>query len=289
MRGRAQQRGYLLVAAVILIVVVALLAAALSSMLAGNVGTTVNNLGSMQVFYEAESGIEYGRRNLAQDLEWYRTASDPVTLPAQTLGAGGFTVVKSVPATMLTAASGTIAGTLRVYTTARFPTAGFLQIEDDVSIGSGEFVQYSGVTANTFNVIARSVVIGGVPSVIPPVISHGRSSRVYPVTTLATALAANCTALASINVAAHSKFLGAGTIDIEGEELRYGSSSTSGGTLTLSGVLRCQNTTLAAAHAVGAPVTPILVDNLGVDFEAEMVSTGTLGGDSRVSRLTVQR
>ena len=111
----------------------------------------------------------------------------------------------------------------------------------------------------------------------------------YPVTTLSTALPANCTTVASINLAAHPKFLGAGTIDIEGEELLYSGSSTSGGTLTVTGVLRCQNGTLAAAHAAGAFVTPMLVDGTPVDYEAEVISTGTLGNSQRFSRRSVQR
>ena len=62
MQQRAYQRGYLLVAAIVLIVVVAFLAVALSTMLASNVNTTVNNLGSMQGVYQAEGGLEYEQR-----------------------------------------------------------------------------------------------------------------------------------------------------------------------------------------------------------------------------------
>ena len=280
MQQRAHQRGYLMVAAVILIVIVASLAVFLSTMLASNVSTTVNNMGSMQALYEAESGLEYGQRQLAVDLDWYRNSADPVNLPAQTLGAGGFTVSISVPVTELRTRTTLGTGSINVYTTGRYPTAGRLQIEDDTA-GTGEIVEYSSTTANTFNVTVR-----GVSGTIA---SHARGSRVYPVTTLSTALPANCTTVASINLAAHPKFLGAGTIDIQGEELLYSGSSTSGGTLTLTGVLRCQNGTLAAAHAAGAFVTPMLVDSAPVDYEAEVISTGTLGNDQRISRRSVQR
>lgn len=285
MQRRVDQRGFLMVGAVILIVIVAFLAVALSTMLASNVSTTVNNLGSMQALYEAESGLEYGQRQLAVDLDWYRSSADPVIYPAQTLAAGSFTTSVSFPATMLRTrvdASGT---TLRVYTTQRFPVSGYLQIEDDITVDA-EYVSYNGVTANTFNVTARGVTIGGVPSGVT--VERLRGSRVYPVTQLRTALPNNCTTLASMNLDAHTKFLSAGTLDIEGEEIQYSGSSTSGATMTLTGVLRCQNG-ITAAHGIGVPVTPILVDGAPVDYEAEVISTGTLGNDQRFSRRSVQR
>lgn len=287
MQQRSHQRGYLMVAAVILIVIVAFLAVALSTMLASNVSTTVNNLGSMQALYEAESGLEYGQRQLAVDLEWYRNSADPVNYPVQTLATGSFTTSVSFPATMLrTRIPGALPGIIRVYTTARFPASGYLQIEDDIT-GNAEYVSYNGVTADTFNVTARDQTIGGVPSGATG--ARLRGSRVYPVTQLSTALPNNCTTLASMNLDAHTKFLSAGTLDIEGEEIQYSGSSTSGATMTLTGVLRCQNGTAAAAHAVSVPVTPILVDGTGVDFEAEVFSTGALGNDQRFSRRSVQR
>ena len=288
MQQRSHQRGYLMVAAVILIVIVAFLAVALSTMLASNVNTTVNNLGSMQALYEAESGLEYGQRQLAVDLEWYRNSADPVIYPAQTLAAGSFTTSVSLPATLLRTRipTGATTGTIRVHTTARFPVSGYLQIDDDIT-GNAEYVSYNGVTANTFNVTARGVTIGGIPS--GATAERLRGIRVYPVTQLRTALPNNCTALASMNLDAHTKFLGAGTLDIEGEEILYRGSSTSGGTMTLTGVLRCQNGTLAASHGVGVPVTPMLWDSSGVDYEAEVVSTGTQGSDQRFSRRSVQR
>lgn len=290
MQQRVDQRGFLMVGAVILIVIVAFLVVFLSTMLASNVSTTVNNLGSMQALYEAESGLEYGQRQLAVDLDWYRNPADPVNYPVQTLVTGSFTTSVSFPATMLrTRIPDTAPGTIRVYTTARFPNSGYLQIEDDISAsGNAEYVQYFGITANTFTVTARNVTIGGVVSVSGALVRE-RGSRVYPVTQLSTALPNNCTTLASMNLDAHTKFLSAGTLDIEGEEIQYSGSSTSGATMTLIGVLRCQNGTAAAAHAVSVPVTPILVDGTPVDFEAEVISTGTLGNDQRFSRRSVQR
>ncbi len=285
--GPQRQGGYLLVAAVVLIVLVAAMSVAVSGWLAGNVGTSVNNLGSMQALYQAESGIEYGQRSLALDLDWYRATADPIALPAQALGAGGFTVSVSLPATLLRTRVPTATSTspVRVYSTARFPSAGYLQIKDDIG-ADAEFVYYGGISGDTFTGIVRNRSIGGVTGTAG---AHERGSRVYPVTQLRTALAATCTALASIDVDAHSKFLGGGTIDIEGEELRYTGSRPSGGTLTLTGVERCQNGTVPAAHAIGAPVTPLLVDGTDVDYEAEVVATGTVGNDRRIARRTVQR
>ena len=293
MSRRADQRGFLMVGVVILIVVVAFLVVSLSSMLSSNVHTTVNNLGSMQALYEAESGLEYGQRQLAVDLDWYRSTVDPVVYPTQTLADGNFATTVTLPATMLRTRIPTAGSTaaLNVFTTGRFPDAGFLQIEDDISAsGAGEYVQYVSKTATTFVLAGagRNVTIGGVVSASGAQ-PHERASRVYPVTQLRTALPNNCTALASINLDANTKFLGAGTLDIEGEEFLYRGSSTSGGTMTLTSVLRCQNGTLSASHGIGVPVTPILWDNSGVDFEAEVFSTGTQGNAQRFSRRSVQR
>lgn len=289
--GPQHQGGYLLVAAVVLIVLVAAMSVAVSGWLAGNVGTSVNNLGSMQALYQAESGIEYGQRNLALNLDWYRSTIDPISLPAQALGAGSFTVSTALPATLVRTRVTAAANAIRVYTVERFPDSGYLLIEEDLGLGgNAEFVQYSGrdTANNVFTGVTRDRTIGGIKGQ-DGAVAHERGSRVYPVTQLRTALAANCTALASIDVDAHSKFLGGGTIDIEGEELRYTGSRTSGGTLTLTGVERCQNGTAAAAHAIGAPVTPLLVDGTDVDYEAEVVATGTVGNDRRIARRTVQR
>jgi hypothetical protein len=88
---------------------------------------------------------------------------------------------------------------------------------------------------------------------------------------------------------AHSKFLDAGTLDIEGEEFSYAGSSTSGGNLVLTGVQRCQNGTASAGHNVGVPVTPMLVDGVLPDAEAEISSTGTVDNAVRAERKTLQR
>ncbi len=105
-------------------------------------------------------------------------------------------------------------------------------------------------------------------------------------------MAASCAPLASIQVDANSKFLSAGTLDIEGEEIAYTGSSLSGGTMTLTGITRCLDTATAAtpaAHAIGQPVTPVLVGGDSADYQVEVISTGTQGNNIRYARRTIQR
>jgi hypothetical protein len=184
-----------------------------------------------------------------------------------------------------------------VYTVDRFPTAGpllALQLDDDLV--SGEFVTYTGTTASSpacnnlpaFTGVARGVLIAGIGNSTP--IQHTRGDRAYPVTTLAVANLPNSTsAPTSFQIVAHSKFLDMGTLDIEGEEILYTGATVSGGNLVLTGVRRCQNLTICAAHNVGVPVTPILVDGAFPDLEAEISSTGSVGGTVRAERKIVQR
>jgi len=284
------ERGIALIAAVFLIVVFGFLGLTIVSLVSTQGFSAMNEVKSDQAFFIAEGGGEYAQRRLAENLDWYRSTVDPILIPATNLGAGAFNVSVNLPATMLRMRIPSAASTapIQVYTTARFPTSGVLQVEDDIS--TGEFIRYTGISGNTFTGITRDDTVGGVSGVAN---NHDRAERVYPVTTLATALANNCTSLASISLAAHPKFLSAGTIDIQGEEISYTGSSISGGTLTLIGVSRCQNGTVSAAHVVGVPVTPILVDMAGPDFQAELISTGTVslisGNAARIVRKTVER
>ena len=153
------------------------------------------------------------------------------------------------------------------------------------------------LTANYANTAGRTVstveIREGVPgrngTVTTLAGTHVRSDTVYPVTILRTALLADCVSLTSIQVDANSKFLSAGTLDIEGEEISYNSSSTTGGTTTLSGVTRCLGLTTSVAHAVGQPVTPALVGGDSSDNQVEMISTGAQGTNIRYARRTIQR
>lgn len=289
-----QEQGASLVAAIFLLVVVAFLGTTVVSLMSTQTMTSVGETQSTQALYVAEGGSEFAQRALAQNLNWYRSATDPIVTPATTLGSGTFTVNTYLPATLLRRRVTPASVNIPVFTTNRFPTAGFLQL-DDIT-GAGEFVQYTGVTANTFTGLTRDVTIGGVSG--GAVGTFGRGTPVYPVTTLATALGtlgAVCgpTAAAAFNIAAHVKILSAGTITIDTENVTYTGSSTAGGITTLTGVTRCMNGT-SSAHAVGVPVIPILDDGSAPDYEAFLVSTGTvgaapLGAAVRVVQKTVQR
>jgi hypothetical protein len=288
MSPQRAQRGFLLIVAVVLLVVIAAFIAVLGSMVSSDVKSSADTQGSVQAFFLAESGLEYEERRWAQNLNWYRSATDPNPSPAtaQALGSGSFTVYSNLPATLVKLRVTAAANTVTVYTTNRFPASGTLQIEEDLT-ASGEFVTYTGIAGNAFTGVARGRTVGTVSSTAGP---HLRSVAVYPVTTLVTPLSASCTAIpVPFQIAYHPKFLTVGTLDIEGEEISYTGSSIVGGNMTLTGVTRCQGLVTLAAHAAGQPVTPVLIGGDSADYQAEMVSTGTMGGDTRYARKTIQR
>ncbi len=281
------QSGYLSIVVLLMIVILAALAIATGYLIGNSSLSSGVHLGSMQAFFLAESGLESENLRWAQNLNWYRSTTDPnPTAPvAQPLGAGAYTVGSNLPATMLKTQLTVAGNTMNVYTTGRFPASGILQVDDDLT-SSGELVRYAGVAGNSFTGVTRAQTVGTVTSVAS---AHDRSSTVYPVTILRTALAANCNPLGSIQVDANSKFLGAGTLDIEGEEIGYSGSSTLGGTMTLTGITRCLGLTTLVGHAVGQPVTPVLIGDDSADYQVEMVSTGTVRTNVRYARRTIQR
>lgn len=290
------ERGMALVAAVFLIVVIAFLGLMMVSLVSTQSFSSMNEVQSDQAYFLAEGGMEFVQRALAENLNWYRSTADPMLIPATSLGGGTFTVSTALPATMLRNRMIDTANTMTVFTTSRFPTAGILQIEEDLAAGNAEFVRYTGIAGNTFTGLSRGQTIGGVAG-IAGATDHSRGDKVYPVTTLVGNLlslgACGPTAAASFQIVEHTKFLTAGTIDIEGEEIRYTGSTTSGANTVLTGVTRCANS-VSSNHLNGAPVTPLLEDGATPDYEAEPVSTGTVGstltGNAvRVIRKTVQR
>jgi hypothetical protein len=287
------ERGVSLLAAVFFLVIVAFMGTTMVSLMGTQSATSAGESTSTQALYIAEGGGEFAQRALAQNLNWYRSATDPIVTPGTALGAGSFTVSTYLPATLLRRRVTPASPNVPVFTTDRFPAAGFIQI-DDIT-GSGEFVQYTGVTGNTFTGITRDVTIGGVSAGAAGTFSRG--THVYPVTTLATGLlslgACGPTSAAAFNVAAHPKLLSAGTITIDTEDISYTGSTTAGGVTTLTGITRCMNGT-SSAHAVGDPVIPVLNDGTAPDYEALLVSTGTvsgmpLGSAARVVQRTIQR
>ncbi len=300
------ESGFLLVVAIVLLVVGSMLAAAMAYMVATSGSSATDNLQSGQALFLADSGVEYQARSMAQNLEWYRSTADPLGLATQNFGQGSFTVQTNLPATMLRARANSGDTTITVYTTNRFPNFNaaasppttcnpcYLQLDDDVNAGA-EYVRYTGIAGNTFTGLTRNVPIGTTPAHTGTAGARDRSSTVYPVTTLSVALPASCAAPANVQIVAHSKFLGAGTLDIEGEEIGYKNSSSSGGVMTLTGITRCLDDVTGppgntpASHAVLAPVTPVLIGDFSKDYEAQVVSTGTVGPAQRTMNRVLQR
>jgi hypothetical protein len=217
--------------------------------------------------------------------------------PATVLGTGTFAVNTNLPATLLRRRVTPASANIPVFTTARFPGGGVVQLDDAIG-GGAEFVQYTGTTGTTFTGLTRNVTIGGVSG--GAVGTFARATRVYPVTTLAANLPAQpamCspTPSGSIVIDANSKFLPAGTITVDSEEITYTGSSTVGVTTTLTGVVRCVNSQSSGGiHVAGYPVTPILDDGSSPDYEAFLTSTGSvgsapLGTATRVVQKNVQR
>ncbi len=300
----SNQKGASIIAVIAIMLILAVMGAALVSLVTTGSDISVNQLQSEQAFNVAEGGMEFESRSLAENLDWYRSTTNPIQVTATNLGSGSFTVNTYLPATMVRNRIPTpAANSIRVYSATLFPTAGnrYLQIEDDIA-ASAEFVQYTGIAGDTFTGVARDVTIGGIKGAAGAQ-AHERGSRVYPVTTLLTALAtlgSPCAPApsASFDITYHPVFLSAGTIDMwidnaggGFEEITYTGSSITGATMTLQGVTRCVNLT-SSAHAAGDPVTSILVDGASPDFEAEAVSTGTVSGTTgatRVVKKTTQR
>ena len=292
------QNGVSLIAAIFIIVVLAFMGVMFVSLINTGSLTSVNDMQSAQALYIAEGGLEYEQLSLAQNLDWYRSAADPIATTTRSLGGGGgsFTVVSNLPATMLRKRllAAELAN-ITVYTTDRFPSAGILQISDDAGLGNGEFVRYTGKTATTFTGLTRGVTyVGG--TLGQAATTYDRGTSVYPATTLLTPnpLPANCNPV-TITLTANSKLLSAGTLNVydrttlDSEEISYHGSSTAGGVMTLTGVQRCQNGTVAATVNAGDPVTTINNDGAFPDAEVEIVSSGSVGNALRIVRKVVQR
>jgi hypothetical protein len=172
---------------------------------------------------------------------------------------------------------------IRVYTTARFLSAGCLLIDD-------EFIQYTGTGATNavcigqppcFTGITRAAAAcygGGTQAI------HPRGHSVYPVSTTSTNMPNNCNDMVSLVLAAptNTKFLSAGTLDIQGEEVFYSGTSTVGGNLTLTGIQRCQGGTPTSGNNL--PATPVQ----SID-QVETISIATVGAAARTVKKTMQR
>jgi hypothetical protein len=305
--SRRAQGGFLLVAAVILLVVVSALAATMAYISATSGTAAADNLQSGQALFLADSGLEFEARRMAQNVDWYRSTTDPTpTSGPQALGTGTFASFSNFPATklrrrLLSGASGAGAAVC-VYTVDRFPASGTIQIDDDISAGA-EFVTYTGTTASSaacgnlpaFTGLTRGVVIAGTGAVAA---NHSRDDIAYPVTTLVDPLAvsATCVAPATLRINDNSKFLNSGTISLDdgganSEDITYATSTRAGGVMTLKGLIRLLGAGCPAWLA-GAPVRPQLANSTGGsanDNEALASATGTVGNTQRTMNRVLQR
>jgi type II secretory pathway pseudopilin PulG len=308
---RRAQGGFLLIAAVIIIAVVGSMAAAMVTLTSGSGQAGGEKLKATQALYLAESGLEYQQRRLAQNVDWYRASTDPFDLSTQNVGPGSFSTSVNLPATLVRTRMTAGASTANVFcggTTNRWQTSGTLLLDGDFS-GQAEFVTYSSTNATSFTITARNAAVNTVRNFSAPAgtgFVQERGTNVYPVATVSGAsvplpIAANCTALANLQLAANSKFLAVGTITVfhnnagtvVSEQMTYSDASTVSGTTTLRSVQRCQNGTSAVVVAAGNPVAP-LVQGLGVsasapDFEAQINVTGSVENGRRMLTKLVRR
>jgi len=290
MKQQGQRGAFLIIAAVFMLIVLAFLGVVFLTTFTTSTSTSLNEIQATRALALAEGGVEFEQFALAQNLDWYRSATDPFAVTGDVnLGVGHFNASVNIPATKLRAQM-TLASTnpIRVCTTDRFSNpSGCIRIED-------EFIRYTGLGSTAvvcsgqppcFTGITRlSAACGG--GVQAP---HDRGEGVYPATLLVTNMPNNCSDMASLAMAANLKFLSAGTLDIQGEEVQYSGAGSSGGNLVLTGVQRCQGGTAGAAHAPNVPVTPLLIGGGTADVQAEVISTGTVGVAARAVKKTVQR
>jgi len=204
MDRRRRQRGFLLIVAIVLVVVASMLAVTIAFIASTSGTSATDNLQSGQALFLADSGLEFEARRMAQNLDWYRSSTDPTTTSgAQALGAGTFTTSSNLPATKLRRRVVAASTVVCVYTVDRFPNTGtnYIQIDDDVST-TAEFVSYTGTTPSSaacpgnlpaFTGIGRGASVGGVATVTQ---DHSRDDIAYPVTTLIDPLAVSATCVA---------------------------------------------------------------------------------------------
>src|SRR5216117_989720 len=95
MDRRRRQCGFLLIAAIILVVVASMLAVTIAMIAATSGSSASDNLQSGQALFLADSGVEYQARRMAQNLDWYRSGTDPTTSVTQNFGAGNCRLFES--------------------------------------------------------------------------------------------------------------------------------------------------------------------------------------------------
>jgi len=286
MQGVRREDGVSFIAAIFIIVVLAFMGLMFLSMITTGSLTAINDMQSSQALSIAEGGVEFHQLTLAKNLDWYRSAVDPMATDTRNLGAGSFTVSTTLPATKLRAqVTFASVAPLRVYCVARYPANGCIRIDD-------EFITYGGVGTTgaacnpyqppCFTNLTRGAGAcfgGGMQA------AHSRGDAVFPVSTLGTNMPNNCNDMASLTITRNDKFLSAGMLDIQGEVVSYAGSSTAVANTTLTGIQRCLNAS-PNISGNGFPVTPVLDSTA---YQAEIVSIGTVGAAVRIVKNTVQR
>lgn len=281
------QKGTSIIIAIFIIVIMAFMGVMFISLINTGTFSSINNLQSTQALYVAEGGAEYEQMALVQNLIWYRSTIDPFGVTGVlNLGTGSFTASIFLPATELRSQmTFATANPIRVYSTDRFLGAGCLLIDN-------EFIQYTGLGATNAICVGQPPCFTGITRAAPACYGggaqaiHTRGTSVYPVSTTNTNMPNNCNDMAAIvlTAPANTKFLTAGTLNINNvEDISYSGSSTSGGIMTLTGIQRCQNSTLNTSgnNLSAAP-------GQGSD-QVEVISIGTVGAASRTVKKTVQR
>jgi hypothetical protein len=241
------QRGVSIIAAIFIIVILAFMGVMFLSLINTSSVTAVDNLQSTQALQVAQGGIEY-------ILNFGTFPNFSMGGVSKNLGAGQF--LTSTPA-YLTAAVNFGNTTISVNSTAGFypgsvAVPGWIIIDADT-------ISYTGSTGNSFT---------GVTSITA---AHAIGNAVYPVASLTTALANNCTSPVTIHSSyASNNFLMPGIVTI-GTEMFYCTGDTIGPPGSFNNCTRCYQGTVSATHAVAT----------GNIFQYVVTSTGTVGNARR--------
>jgi len=215
-------KGVSLIAAVFIIVILGFMGVMFVSLINTSALSSVNDLQSAQALNIAEGGVEFEQYSLAQNLDWYRSASDPFAVTGVVnLGAGSFTASIVLPATKLRSQmTFSTTSPIRVYSTDRFlPAGGCIRIDD-------EFIQYAGLGSTNPICSGKPPCFTGITRPAPACYGggaqalHTRGDGVYPTATLVTNMSNDCITMATLTVSSNTKFLSAGTLIIELEEVQ---------------------------------------------------------------------
>lgn len=278
-RDNPQRGAFLIIAAVFLLIVLAFLGAVFLTTFTTSTSTSLNEVQSTRALFVAEGGVEYARRNLFLDANWYWNP-DPKSFTSA-LGAGQFVVDVSYPATALRKNIGAASpgGELRVFSVGRFATAGAVYVE-------GEIITFTGTATlpdppgNRFTGVAR----GQWGTTAGP---HGIGTAVYPATRLNAAIGSG-TGL-TLTVGDTTKFLWTGTLTINPDDPLGDCIDGLGGTREEFDYVALTGTTFVGVDLLCAHLAnEVVIPSQSLD-QAGIASTGTVVTSQRQVRTIVQR